>query len=448
VDVGKQPLTPTSPRPSPPRGAERGRAAARRYSTRAAIVSGSLDYLPVAVFAALPTVGLVAGPSYSPLVFGLAIVQLVAAAAIGRALPRLDRGLLGFAILFAGLCWASTLWSIAPAASQHGALQLTAIFAGALVLLGAPPSPRARELLFRATALAFAVGAAVILIDTATGYRLESLFAGDAADLPSKYNRGADYLVLIAWPLLAWAARGRQRALFAAVVVSTGLALAVAPSATGRVAAVVGLLVLLLAFSSRRIAAGGLAAASAAIAAATPFLLRALAHERAALAARFLVTPHLKVSGLARLEIWDYMTARALERPLFGWGLWSSKFVPVSAAEAGRYLYAGMQGNYPHNEWLQLWVELGALGAAIALAFALFVLWRIARQETAAATPFACAAFASAMTISLANYEITTDSWWAALAACAFLFQAVGTGGSPDASFLRAGHQRSLPRES
>ncbi|HEV2302198.1 MAG TPA: O-antigen ligase family protein [Stellaceae bacterium] len=392
-------------------GAERGRI---------------LDYLPVAVFAALPTLGLFAGPSYSPLVFGLGVVGLVVAAAMGKALPRLDRGLLVFALLFAGFCWASALWSIAPRASRHGALQLTAIFAAALVVLGARPlSPRACDLLFRATAVAFAVGAAVIGIDAATGYHLQLLFATDTADIPTKYNRGADYLVLIAWPLLARAAVRREWAMFAAVLLSTGLALAIAPSATGRIAALVGLCVLLVAFASCRIVAGGLAAASALIAAATPFLLRALAQDRAAIAARLLVTPHLRISGLARLEIWDYMTARVFERPLLGWGLWSAKFVPIGANEMGRYLYAGLQGNYPHNEWLQLWVETGAFGAAVALAFALFVLRRIHRSLSPSFRPFAYAAFACAMTISLSNYEITTDSWWAALVACAYLFIAL-----------------------
>jgi exopolysaccharide production protein ExoQ len=386
----------------------------------------ALDYLPVAVFAALPSVGLVAGPAYSAVVFGFGMAELLAAAIAGRPWPRLDRGLLLVAVLLCGLSWASALWSIAPAASRHGALQLTAVFAAALVTLGVrPPAPRALDLLFRAATTACAVGAVVIGIDAATGFRLQAWLAAGAADIPTKYNRGAEYLVLIAWPLLAGAALRRDRASFAVVLASTGLALAFAPSATGRIAAAAGLCVLLLVLLSRRLVAAGLAAVSALIAAATPFLLHALAYDRAAIAAHFFVTPHLRVSGLARLEIWDYMTARVLQRPLLGWGLWSAKDVPVSAAETGRYLYAGLQGNYPHNEWLQLWVELGAAGAAVALAFAFLVLRRIDKSLSPALRPFAYAAFASAMTISISNYDVATDSWWAALAACAWLFGAL-----------------------
>jgi O-antigen ligase len=387
--------------------------------------AGVLDYLPVAVFAALPTAGLVAGPSYAPLVFGFGVVELLAAAAVGEALPRLDRGFLLFAILFAGLGWASLLWSIAPQASWRGALQLSAVFAAALVVLGArPPSPRAQGPLFRAAAIAFAVGAVLIGIDAVTGWHLQALFAKDAADIPSKYNRGADYLVLLAWPLFARTAMRSEWAMLALVLVSTALALLFAPSVTGRIAALVGLVVFLLALLSCRIAVSGLAAASALIAVGTPFLVRAIAHQRAQIAAHFLPTPHLRMSGLARLEIWDYMTARIFERPVLGWGLWSAKSVPIGAQRVEHFLYAGLRGNYPHNQWLQFWLETGALGAGIALAFALFVLARIARSQAAAIRPFAYAAFASAMTISLANYDIATDSWWAAIAACAYLFTA------------------------
>jgi len=62
----------------------------------------------------------------------------------------------------------------------------------------------------------------------------------------------------------------------------------------------------------------------------------------------------------------------------------------------------------------------------LALALALLALARIRRSLTPEVQPFGHAAFASALTISLANFEITTDSWWAALVASAYLFAALG----------------------
>jgi O-antigen ligase len=79
---------------------------------------------------------------------------------------------------------------------------------------------------------------------------------------------------------------------------------------------------------------------------------------------------------------------------------------------------------YPHNQWLELWVETGALGAAAGLAFALLLLRRISRLA-APLRPFACAMFVSAVVISNVNFEVTTDSWWAALAASCWLLAVV-----------------------
>ncbi|HLB99314.1 MAG TPA: hypothetical protein VJK90_16690, partial [Acetobacteraceae bacterium] len=80
---------------------------------------------------------------------------------------------------------------------------------------------------------------------------------------------------------------------------------------------------------------------------------------------------------------------------------------------------------YPHNQWLELWVELGVPGAALGLAFALLLLHRI-RRLPEPLRPFAYAAFAAAMSFASVEYEVVTDSWWCALAASAVLFAILG----------------------
>ncbi len=111
------------------------------------------------------------------------------------------------------------------------------------------------------------------------------------------------------------------------------------------------------------------------------------------------------------------MTAHVLERPLLGWGIGDADAIPNA------YLHNG-HGVYPHNQWLELWVETGAIGATIGLALALLVLRRISRLAPPI-QPYALAAFAAAVFISCVNFEVTTNSWWAALAASAWLFTAL-----------------------
>jgi exopolysaccharide production protein ExoQ len=399
----------------------RGTMAQRSFLT----VERIPDWLPIAVFVPLPIVGLVAGPSFAALIFGLGIIQFGYAVAVRRTLPSTDRVLLWLAIAFAGLCWASVIWSIVPDRSMRGALQVTGIFAASIAVLSSQaPSKWTADWLFRLMQIAFALSAITIAIDASTGYYLQSLFTA-ATDAPAtKYNRGADHLVLIAWPLLAQASSRRQWPGVFILAVSAACVLVFGVSMTGRIAALVGIVVLGASLLSRRIVSSCLVVATAVVAVFTPFWLWILGEHRALVASRLLYTPHLRQSGLHRLEIWDYMSARVFERPVLGWGLWSSKSVPIHRDELSQYLYANAQGIYPHNQWLQLWLETGGIGVALALTLALVTLTRARKSLTPNIQPFGYAAFASALTISLANFEITTDSWWAALVACAYLFAA------------------------
>ena len=161
-------------------------------------------------------------------------------------------------------------------------------------------------------------------------------------------------------------------------------------------------------------------AAVAAMALLLPFFLRLVEPYRT------LIEPYVKHSGDHRFEIWDYMSARVVERPFLGWGLWSTKSVPITPQEMSHYIYVSKLGIYPHNQWLELWVEMGVLGALVGVLLSVIVLRRIGRSLPTDLQPFAYAAFASAVAISSFGFQVTTDSWWAALAATGFLFRELG----------------------
>ncbi len=366
------------------------------------------------VYAALPTVGLVAGPSYAALIFGLGFIQLLSVICIERRIPVADPALALLAVAFAVVSWATVAWAIQPAHSRGAALQVTVIFAGVMVFLAATPLPDAKAIdrLFLVLAAATVLGAAIIAIDWCIGEQFQSLvMQRPPHGVETKYNRGIDYLVLIAWPQLAFAVWQRRWRRVGVLTAALAVVLGVGVSLAAQAAALVGLIVLALAIWLPRIAAWLLAAGMAVLALGTPLGLRLLTTHRAELAA------YLKYSGFERLEIWDPLTADVLERPLLGWGIGDADAIPHAYLQHGHSVY-------PHNQWLELWVETGAIGAAIALALALLTLRRISRLAPPI-QPYALAAFASAVLISCVNFEVTTDSWWAALAAGAWLFTAL-----------------------
>jgi hypothetical protein len=389
-----------------------------KRALQAALPEGlGIHWVAIAVFAALPIVGVVNGPSYALLVFGLAAIRLLHQIVTKRRGVTVDRrlGLLGLS--FVALCCLSALWSVNAAQSLRASLQIALILAASLVTIGTEEwADNAAHWIIKVLMVAMVVGAAAVSADMVTGYKLTLLHAAWYAPVQAhKYNRGLNYLVFITWPVLAylvWQGRTRLAVAMAALV---ALPVLLGLSGSARTAALVGILVVALVRWAPRFGPRILGGAALLIPVGLPLALRALSGFRAGLA------PHLPFSGVHRLEIWDYMTLRTFERPLLGWGFSTAKSLPVSPDEIKRYLYADGVGIYPHNQWVELWAGLGAAGIALGCIFLMMVLRRISRLPDQI-RPFAYAGFASAMACSLFNYEISTDSWWAALAAASLLF--------------------------
>lgn len=388
-------------------------------------LAGVLDrgvdhWLPIAVFTALPTVGLVAGPSYSSFVFALALIRLARGCQFRRGRPPIDPALAVIAGGFVLFCWASVGWSIVPhqtavaAASVTGILLVCVVFVSDTAL-----GDRTAEMTMRFVVIAGVLGATAASADMLLHEPLQSfLVSRPAIAATTKYNRGLDYLVLIAWPALAYTVWRRRWILAVLLALAVIFVVSIGRSEAGQAALAVGMVVLVAALVWPRFALACVACGSVLFAAALPWGLHALAEHRTAFA------HYLKMSGVHRLEIWDYMTNRVFERPVTGWGLSSSKFVPILPEELSHYVFVTTKGIYPHNQWLQLWLETGVLGVVAGAIFLLLVLRRVGRVPPRL-RPFACAAFASTYTVACVNFSITTDSWWAAVAACAFLFALV-----------------------
>jgi exopolysaccharide production protein ExoQ len=354
----------------------------------------------LAVFTALPVVGLASGPAYAPLLFGMTAILTL----IRVKWPQIDRKAALLAVLFLLLCAVELPLSITFGHSAQRLGQLAGIFLGCLLLLALPKPDGER--LFPLMHLAIVVGATMLILDTALDYPLQRLLTGGAVNAAYKYNRGLISLLLVAWPMLGGLEPQRRWPL--ALVVAAALVAGL--STTGLVAFAGGGAMWLLARWRLRLAGwllGGLTTVEALL---LPWILRLLSGYRLELA------PYIKPSGLHRLEIWDYMSARILERPFTGWGLGAAQNVPIRPEELANYLYVSPDGIYPHNQWIELWLETGLPGVLLALALVWLALSR-------AKSPYALAAIMSALLVSALNFEITTDSWWAALAASALLFQ-------------------------
>ena len=124
---------------------------------------------------------------------------------------------------------------------------------------------------------------------------------------------------------------------------------------------------------------------------------------------------NLPLSWSERMAYWTYATARIAEHPLRGWGLDASRtFGPAI-------------GLHPHDSALQIWLELGVLGASLtALAWAL-AFRRLSRDRRSLMTAAAAGSAAVYILFGAVSFGVWQERWLA-LGALVCVIAALGHG--------------------
>jgi len=112
----------------------------------------------------------------------------------------------------------------------------------------------------------------------------------------------------------------------------------------------------------------------------------------------------LSVSIYHRAAIWQFVAERIEEKPLLGWGLHASRSMPGAKELVARG--AEILPLHPHNGPLQLWLELGAIGAVLGAAL---LAW-LARNAASAAQAAALTAMLVVGSVSFGLWQ----GWWMA----------------------------------
>lgn len=119
-----------------------------------------------------------------------------------------------------------------------------------------------------------------------------------------------------------------------------------------------------------------------------------------------------------RGEIWREFSTLALLKPLIGWGIEASSS-PLSGLDASTFSAAqrrALEIGHTHNAPLQIWYEMGLVGAAVAAALVLAVTARIARMAAGAEREVAFAVASAAFAISSVSHGVW-QVWWYCLVA-------------------------------
>ena len=331
--------------------------------------------------------------------------------------------MLGLALALLGWCAVSALWS----SEGMRALQSTASLA-ALVVLGAmaaravgEDSPAALRRLGPALVAGLAIGAALMAFDHASGNAFRLAVRGFPTDMPFiafGLKPAVSFLALLL-PLVL-AAPG-VAVLPRALLLGAGLALAAwLPGDAARYALVGGLVAAGVASLAPRLIARLAAVALAGFILLAPALIGAVT-------ARGPDISGLPNSAAHRVLIWDFVTDRIAERPILGWGMEASRAMPEGTRPPGadtltRFGLTSPEDRawfsqsavqrlplHPHNASLQIWLELGAVGALLAACLAASVLL------AGGASPAAVGVVASASVTGQLSFGVWQPWWIAAL---------------------------------
>jgi O-antigen ligase len=323
--------------------------------------------------------------------------------------------------------------SVNPVESVLRALRLfgefTALCLMVLSTLVLPEDLRLR--LVRAAIIGVALAGAIILLDLAMHGALLTPLWGSAVSWEwhkVTYNRGVTVLAMLL-PLcgamfLAGLGRAQHKVLpFAALALGVAAVLA-GVSNSAKVAMIIGLIVLALTYAVpamlRLLLWGGAIAVFA-----MPWALDALPP-------RPLIekTSASLQSIVHRTMIWEFTIERIKERPLFGWGLDASRRMPggdtkltvtglnkAGAPGAGPVEMSGqVMPLHPHNAALQIWLELGGVGAAIVAGLIALAAEALAKMQLSRAAAAAVAgSFAAGLVVAFVSYGIWQGWWLSAL---------------------------------
>ena len=339
-------------------------------------------------------------------------------------------------VLFVAYSTVSTGWSANSVASLERVVKLSAIILiGALLCLQCSELPNFERGLVRSSlVVAFAALSVVllaVLVSVLVATRIFAFTYGALEPHLNELSRFSAVYAQIAVLAAATFSRGRSGSILAIFALSLAvLALSQLSNTTAFIAIVIGAVSFGLAWHLPRTTALLLGITILVGIAALPWVD----------IARFLPLEALSHSALHRLAIWEFARDAIAQAPVLGHGLDASRWLPgaqdlLTGKELGGRLrelpqwavleHAGATNLplHPHGLVLQLWLELGAIGAGLFATIMLALLHWIARASIFARDKAALIGLmATSFVIASGSYG-AWQSWWVS---ALFLVAAIG----------------------
>lgn len=375
--------------------------------------------LPLAALGLLAPVFAVASPkSLTAVLVAAGLLSLVAAFRAGERLFA-GRGVTVVAVLTAGAAL-SCLWSGDPKAAVMTSLRLSVLALFGVHLLGAAArlDDAHRHVLGRWLAWGMGLAATLLLLEYVGPHVIGRMFHNGSAEGKSVVNNATSLVALLMGPAVYaqmrakrfYRAGGLGLLLLAAVLVSD--------NTTSKFALMVGAAVFLFIYMIGVRITNWVRIIAVLVVFGGPMsttLIPAPPDSFDAWGWRHTSLHH-------RLTIWRFAGGRIMEKPILGWGMDGARTLPGGEEELSLALPDGsgtvqeqLLPLHPHNAILQIWLELGVLGAAAMAALLWVVAGKAACLPDRYARAMAFASLAAATLIACSSYGLWQGWWQAAL---------------------------------
>ncbi|MBT3700901.1 MAG: O-antigen ligase family protein [Alphaproteobacteria bacterium] len=378
------------------------------YSLSAKILSFlCLLVLPLSVYA----------PKGEVILLGLTGLGLLIIAARDKQLANLFRSPLAI-ILVLALFWsaASTLWALNIRDALDTWTSITLLFVGIVVAAGSARrlSAQDREQVGKWAVRGLWLALCLLAMELFLDMPLARIFRNYPGGLPYRpqtiFNASLGMVAITLWPSIIWLWQQQKKLAATLTVLAAFVIIFQGEGDSAKLALGITTLMFFLTMVTGKNGINVLAALVVIGVLVAPILPLKVISE-AQIEANF---PALKHSALHRIKIWEFTATNITDKPFTGWGLDSSRNIPGgnNTIKGSKVLAETYMPLHPHNGVLQVWLELGAPGAALMAALILICLLGL-RKFGALNRAGATAALAGALTIVCLSFGIW-QSWWIA----------------------------------
>ena len=376
-----------------------------------------IDRVWVATLLAAPILGMITALSIAPLLGGGAAAVLILGGwrhLGGETLPRSAAAMLGAALIWAlASCW----WSEAGTAfAIKGLAQTFGVIVGGYVMVACArhvSSATVPALLggLHRTLLAALIITLIMAVIART--IPATLFQWDERTFINyslHFDRDMTILVLLFWPVLYGVLHRSQARYAVALSVLAGVTFLFNQSLAAKLAFGLGWIIWAI---EHRFPTLGVKIVKVGVVAI--LLTFPLIPSHFPPAEQLAVWHEAPSSARHRMVIWNFVSNLIQEKPVVGWGYESSRILGHQQSFAipngpgvwtGEYLPL-----HPHNETLQVWLELGGIGALLLAVMAWSLIGQLQHPGRRHMAPYGAAMVAGTFIICNTSYGLW-QSWW------------------------------------